>query len=603
MIGFQRAQIRGRYDINGSLAKDIIAGLFLPACTLINNDREVRAREGVMDLRNKEQYKNWRGEDFEDRQPIAQPSMRYVPPNHTSDLAVEMSERTAIIEMVDDESCPSRRGKKLEKPRSIPAAVELQKRPKSEKRKGTAAETSGCGKGKPGNKNIKTQPVTEKPPSRQLPSPRSTKATPENQQPSSEQRHELIGNGINHKLSACSDSTAERVPNDGTQKATQEHPLIDCSLIDTSKTTFKAKSITPLEAHGLTDCTIIQRENQNDGHSQHTLTDCDTIVAEPGSTIQKHGLSECDSIDTTSEAQELSYVHDFSDCPVDKAVLEYYEKEEKKAHQHILADCTQASSGGNSELNIHLLPHALADCSGDNGEPNAVGSRTQKRASKNISDMERNEKGSTTNEHLLVSCPTPIMPHEEQRLKKHRLASCSHTILSDEESELTKEHRLESCAAPSPKDFDNQLATSKKRKGKGADSSARGVVNPSMDQERSDPDGMHGKHGHVRTKSQQKPISEAAENKGARAARDNAQRALTQVLTSQARTKDNSQKGNHKSGRKVERQKIRNEDALRAHSPEPKTVDTQQENTGSGDEQKTQSSGVSGIWNKITGHT
>jgi len=52
----------------------------------------------------------------------------------------------------------------------------------------------------------------------------------------------------------------------------------------------------------------------------------------------------------TSEVQELSYVHDFSDCPVDKRVLEYYEKEEIR------------STGRSSN---HPYKHALADCSGD----------------------------------------------------------------------------------------------------------------------------------------------------------------------------------------------------------------------------------------------
>lgn len=46
----QRSRIRKRYNIRGSVKKDICCLCWCTPCTLMQNDREIRAREGAAEL-------------------------------------------------------------------------------------------------------------------------------------------------------------------------------------------------------------------------------------------------------------------------------------------------------------------------------------------------------------------------------------------------------------------------------------------------------------------------------------------------------------------------------------------------------------------------
>jgi hypothetical protein len=81
MTGMQRSQIRGLYGIDGNVANDIVAGIFCQSCTLMNNDREVRARQGDKHLRNGKNYRKHSGSDgIVNEQPQSQPQMSYAQP-------------------------------------------------------------------------------------------------------------------------------------------------------------------------------------------------------------------------------------------------------------------------------------------------------------------------------------------------------------------------------------------------------------------------------------------------------------------------------------------------------------------------------------------
>jgi hypothetical protein len=80
LVGLQRSQIRGTYGIDGTVANDMILGVCLPKCTQMQNDREVRAREGTIEFRDAKGYKAFREASPKrtvSRQPQAQPQMRY----------------------------------------------------------------------------------------------------------------------------------------------------------------------------------------------------------------------------------------------------------------------------------------------------------------------------------------------------------------------------------------------------------------------------------------------------------------------------------------------------------------------------------------------
>lgn len=85
LVGLQRSQIRGTYGIDGHLAQDMLLGICLPKCTQMQNDREVRAREGKTSLRKSKDYvasrKASRG--TVKQQPEPTPQMKYTPKEST----------------------------------------------------------------------------------------------------------------------------------------------------------------------------------------------------------------------------------------------------------------------------------------------------------------------------------------------------------------------------------------------------------------------------------------------------------------------------------------------------------------------------------------
>jgi Cys-rich protein (TIGR01571 family) len=72
LVGCQRAQVRGTYGIDGHIATDVCLGIWCTPCVLMHSDREIRAREGVMHLRN-----NMPHDDVVRSQPKHREPMRY----------------------------------------------------------------------------------------------------------------------------------------------------------------------------------------------------------------------------------------------------------------------------------------------------------------------------------------------------------------------------------------------------------------------------------------------------------------------------------------------------------------------------------------------
>lgn len=62
---------------------------------------------------------------------------------------------------------------------------------------------------------------------------------------------------------------------------------------------------------------------------------------------------------TTTGGHELSYVHDFTDCPVNKSVLMYYEKEESKAQKPTIDDGAGTNLSSNNPYQ-HIFSNSTA---------------------------------------------------------------------------------------------------------------------------------------------------------------------------------------------------------------------------------------------------
>jgi len=152
-----------------------------------------------------------------------------------------------------------------------------------------------------------------------------------------------------HELPDCPPPL--RTSNDGKESAPERDAVTVATIKDCSTAATWSSSI--LESHG-------KRLNKQRS-SQHTATDCDTVITTSDASSTQHGLRGCSTV--SSQGHELSYVHDFTDCPVDKAVLDYYEKEGKIAEQHALTKCARAGSANTPSSNelVHDLKHCPPD--------------------------------------------------------------------------------------------------------------------------------------------------------------------------------------------------------------------------------------------------
>lgn len=193
-----------------------------------------------------------------------------------------------------------------------------------------------------------------------------------------------------------------------------------------------------------------QKNETLPGPIKDPITESEIVVAEftPAQSIGQCRLSECGAVPVSkrpTRAKELSYVHDFSDCPVNKAVLDHYERENKKAQEHELSECIRTSlpteliKANSAPLVQHtlaecsddeLIPiptapsgsvqHALADCSNDELLP-PTSPNNHRSSSYNFESNRQQEPKARV--HRLVSCPTPPVLSHQQAENAHVNAS------------------------------------------------------------------------------------------------------------------------------------------------------------------------------------
>lgn len=218
---------------------------------------------------------------------------------------------------------------------------------------------------------------------------------------------------IGHQLMSCA---VVEVP---TTLAKQAEPvgqrLMSCTVVKEtapSETTF-ARS----PEHTIVECVSTEEDlnepSQPTYSSEHIIDDCETVIVKYVKPvgIPQHHLDDCDTVPSSEvdvSAQELSYVHDFTDCPVDKAVLEFVERGRdgrKTTQEHDLVDCRKPSSLADLPSKLLDFQHALIDCS----EDNPVLISQEGRRSISVGLFRNNSKLLGLREHRLVSCPTPAV--------------------------------------------------------------------------------------------------------------------------------------------------------------------------------------------------
>jgi hypothetical protein len=321
----------------------------------------------------------------------------------------------------------------------------------------------------------------------------------------------------------------------------------------------------------------------------------------------------------------LSYVHDFTDCPVDKAVLEYYEKEERIAEQHALTNCARANSNSAPSSDEPFIQHALHDCASDSTASQGVSKKHDTCAVDAVTEGSNNHRRGAVG-HYLFNCAIPTEgANDSQDIEDHRLSSCIHdepqSAIGSDDSQATWRPVMT------------------KSKGKGKElvlddkqqhSAEKRPDYTNMKQHKHDEKRLqhclehHSKKSKFHVKdgleeilsqasgSQENPFESSdyknnytiINDKIRRVPKHSAQDALSHVLASQTGKRENSDKDSQlEVSRKGGARKTKSDEGSRAAFPDGETIGGRAEVSRSEEEQKGQSGGVAGLWSKMTGRS
>ncbi|KAE8444057.1 hypothetical protein EG329_000925 [Mollisiaceae sp. DMI_Dod_QoI] len=450
---FQRTRIRGTYGIKGTVLQDCCWSFWLPACTQMQIDREVRAREGDMTLRYNKKYLTTRQCSPVDTQPLSPAPMSYTPHGPTSE---RMGDITEMSEMTSG-------SKKLQK---LPPVIETRtgmaqiaayapQRTQIEEKE-TMARLKQLQQEQ--NKEISVVPGDKKAQTGSKKKDRGQKGNEEAQQLRSSPQTAVTdaeathGPGMNTKSpdSRAKDKVSAIRDKSIHDRLSQQHPLIECIMVETE---HKGKNNPEQENHALIDCTVVEAENKR-SPSEHASSECTIIPMKSTGAMEQHRLTDCSGV-SSSNSQELSYVHDFTDCPVDKAVLDYYENQERKAQQCSFADNIRGSSSSVGRSHRPYVQHTMDECTGsDQSYSSNMSRRDYRRASYTPDRTVTNFDG----------------------LKELRLASCpivSHTTTGNNRPQCSEDSQATQRPAKklkdSPNNFGNDSSTSSSNGTQGKD--------------------------------------------------------------------------------------------------------------------------------------
>ncbi|KAK0125586.1 hypothetical protein ONS95_000407 [Cadophora gregata] len=391
ITGIQRAQIRGTYGIKGNCASDIALGMICPSCTQMQNDREIRAREGDVSMRYNPKYLKEEPHRLVNTQPTAAQPMVYNRPHLVSDHTTgQANQHLEAPPKLRKKTNPNLAGKKSHPDRQK-CKVDEKKRPSArELESQRQAKKKALVRSAP--KILVTQyqdePSIEKPiaktgksskkggifgkfsSTKQESTPGETNTAREILEPLSQQ-HTLVERDVVE----IEDDTNNR-------KVQIEHALVDCTTVE-HPSSEQSTSSAPQE-HMIIECITVEEESptkkEASGPAQHMIEECETVVVKSSSpsVAEEHRLEDCDTVPISEDeppVQELS-----TSLPTELL-----------------------------QVNRPRNQHTLAECSEDENTPPSSPSR-HRSTSYNI---DRNHKGEgKSRQHRLVSCPTPpVLSH------------------------------------------------------------------------------------------------------------------------------------------------------------------------------------------------
>ncbi|KAG0648886.1 Cadmimum resistance [Hyphodiscus hymeniophilus] len=441
LTGFQRTRIRATYGIGGSIANDLCLSIYCRPCTQVQMDREVRARHGEMDLCTNSKFEA----PFVGDQPSRMPEMRYLSPRATSDHSQNGSPNIRrdcngagifadgnVIKKLQNpplNSANSRSAKsKWEESKSGRKNVQCSVKPSQSVPLHVEMGQLGGSALKAANpKACESDSYFS---SYDVPPIEFNKDVQEGKRPKGGKSYSFPQSSANKNTKIAKSSTSS-------------HDLIHCSpepLISKAHIKQVAESKQEAEFYSVTNGkarklpsrhnSAAENKSRDQATSEQTATDSESIVVRwPKSKASKRNAPGI------TPPHELSYVHDFTDCPVDKDILDYYEKEEKRSQasqasqnqQHVLEDCPDADISKQPKPDwpqTHNLaddstervkeakptgyqpqPHAFADCHEDNTTSKASPAHSQPNSLVNYAEKDSSKvKSIQPGPHALVDC-------------------------------------------------------------------------------------------------------------------------------------------------------------------------------------------------------
>ncbi|RDW88801.1 hypothetical protein BP6252_00833 [Coleophoma cylindrospora] len=424
LTAFQHTRVRSRYNIKGSIARDFAASIFCGKCILMQDDRELRAREGQSNLRTNKKYDIASNDEVVQAQPVQISPMRYIPPRPASEEGSPVppsshESREEIPELgglaknrigsrvsqhnpiyfpfchLFHSNSPRRSTSASKKPHiPQPEMAEEVDRPFKTlqsiiRKKSKRLDTEGA------KKKHQKQARVESNDSNII----RSATNPD--------YHEAVA--AYGKISGERSMGTQNTPEKLLQSRLKSYDLRSSSSHDAVNTEGASTNnvLDPrLKSHTIMDCTTVGvQASGTNGEFQHKLAACNPLLSTSPVGTQEHSLSQ-DQVIRRSTISELSYVHDFAGCPIDGDYLKYIEREERMSQQAGLGSISRRGSNGRNPDRPYT--HTLRDCKT---------SETEAGSSNQYPIMKRS--------HRLNSCPMQWYGSvDKPMLRQHRIASC-----------------------------------------------------------------------------------------------------------------------------------------------------------------------------------
>lgn len=380
LTAIQRARIRAIHDVQGNLIKDVVTALYCQSCALMQGDRELRIRAG-QELDYGQNHPD--RDDLITSSPVPAAPMKYISPQPDSNEHVELFAEPVSLHRSDivlDERQPALRVTKIGRHRteSVDSSETVFTIPVHKKPVPTIRIVDCSSDTNDAHIQSMFIQQTEQPlacglscmaTSDQI---SETNISVEIERSRDQEQGQHPAAHVEERTSVISSKpygvlSSEEESAPGAKTSNIAGPPVDDALPTSSKIeTTPSKTPYALEDNDEADIKATGNEAVIDNHTNTTGTPDEPAVYNNGTTIVRvlsvdhipSNIASSPALSNDSSNFSLpeddakeTYVHDFTDCLIDRKILEHYEQEERKERQksQILKGGTKVDNQPNAD--------------------------------------------------------------------------------------------------------------------------------------------------------------------------------------------------------------------------------------------------------------